>query len=82
MLGLKQYLSKMEQYYLDCCCPFIYLSVFHETLSFWLQVVINEAYRNSGEDNCWALKAKAYKVQSIGASMLWRKNFAVQQFWE
>ena len=41
--------------------------------------VISEAYRSAFDGDCQTVKVKAHEVQSIGTSVLFRKNFVVQQ---
>ena len=75
-------LSQDEQYLLDCSYVFVSTRnvkkrIGRNAFSFCLRDLIKEVYRTALDDDCTAVKADAHEVQSIGASMPLRKNFAV-----
>ena len=41
--------------------------------------MINEAYKAALDSGCVVAKIKAHEVHSTGASLVFRKNFAIQQ---
>ena len=79
--AVKYYLSRTGQVSPQCNHLFVSQKkcVTRNTVSFWIYAIISEAYNISSGDNCRAVKVKARKAKGTGASMLFRKNFAVQQ---
>ena len=82
-VAIKRYLSGTDQYLPPCNDLFVFTERVKKYMSknmilFWRRSVINEEYRYTWDNDCTEMKAKAHKVQSIEASMLSRKNFAVQ----
>ena len=81
---VKHYLSRTVQYYPVCSNIFISTErrkhyVTKDTVSIWLRSVIYEAYRSASDSNFTAVKVQACGVRNIGASVLFRKTFIVQQ---
>ena len=52
--------------------------VSENTISFWLCEIIKRAYQSSGEEDK-ALKILAHEVRGIAPSLLFRRNFVVDQ---
>ena len=50
------------------------------TVSFWLCAVSNEAYKTCSEAECRMVKAKTDEVLSLGNSLLFKNDFAMQHF--
>ena len=48
------------------------------TMFSWLHSIIIDVYRMTSDRSHMAVKAKAHEICSIGSSLLFRKNFAVQ----
>ena len=49
------------------------------TISFWLQSVISEPYRMASDPDHIAVRTRAHEVRGISMSLLFKKNFAVQE---
>ena len=48
------------------------------TVSFWLRETIKKAYQSSGEEDN-ALRIRTHEVRGIAPTLLFRRNFAVDQ---
>ena len=74
--ALKKDLSRMEQYHPDIKGGlFISTGVRKErvsrnTISFWLQSVISFACSSASEEDCCALRVRAYEVKKVATSLL------------
>ena len=80
------YLSRIEQFRLDCRNLFVSTTkrknlMSRNTISFWLRSVINDAYEFAPDynDDGSVVGVRAHKVQKFDASLLFRKSYAVQQ---
>ena len=82
--ALWRYLSRTEQYRPDCKNLFVLTTrrqraASQDTISFWLRSVISHAYGSAFHANCKAVRATAFEIQKIGTSLLFKKNYAIQQ---
>ena len=65
---MKYYLSRMEQYCMDCSHLFILMSfvkkrISKNTITLWLRTVISEVYRTSSGGDCIEVKAKSHRCR-------------------
>ena len=76
---MKRYLPRNGQYHPAYSHLFISTKsvkkIWKNSILFWLKVVIKGAYKSASDSDCSAVKARVHAAWSIGASMLFKKNF-------